>query len=203
MEILKDTHWKERYWLIPEIAEQLQCQGAEHRIYLHQKWVSFKGKAAKKKQVSMEKPEAFAGSCSATTAIKDFRGTRARYGLFFGHLLQGMYTESQGFYHATVLILENDEEGRKAYLFNPFKVPMKSLSPLTCALVSDWSSTVKDVKLITGRQYRNSTTCVIHAAKFAELFVSNPTEVLEGHKGHKCDKKCVESKKICYLKIKY
>ena len=180
MEELQKTYWTERYCLIPDVADQLQLKGAEHGIYVHEQWVSFKSKSAKRKQQSMEKPEAFSASCSASTAVKAFRSTGARYGLFFGHLLEGKYITDHGDYHATVLILENDKAQKKAYIFNPYQKDRScSLAPVACTLVHTWSSTVKYVKLIRGIQRKGYTTCVIHAAEFGKKFVSDPTAVLE------------------------
>ena len=178
MENLKTAKCKETCSLIPEFADQLLCKAVEHDIYIHDKWVSFKDKGAKRKQVSMEKPDVFSLSCSASTAVKAFRSAGAKYGLFFGELMEGKYTCSYGNYNAAVLILEKvDKTDKKAYLFSPYQI--ESSPPLACTVVYTWSTTVKHIIVVKGTQNHDDTTSVIDASNFAKEFVRNPTEILE------------------------
>lgn len=181
MDKVKKTSWTKRYFLIEEIAHDLKDIAVKRgkSIYIHDKWISFKGKVSKRKQVQMEKMSDFDKSCCVSTAVEKFRHSKASYGLFFGHIMEKKYTDNHGKYHATVLILESIGTNRRAYFFNPYKLKSDSLPVLVGKIVRSWSRTITHVTCITGRQYHGTVTCVIHATQFAKHFVHNPCRTIE------------------------
>ena len=181
MDKVKKTHWTKRYFLIGQIAGELKdiAVGTGKRVYIHDKWISFKGKVAKKKQVQMEIFSDFDMSCSVSTAVKKFRESKANYGLFFGHIMENKYRDNHGKYHATVLILKSTGKEKIAYFFNPYKDQLPSLPVLVGKFVKSWSKPVTHVTCFTGVQCHGTMTYVIHASHFAEQFVQNPCKILE------------------------
>ena len=72
MDKVKKTSWTKRYFLIEEIAHDLKDIAVKRgkSIYIHDKWISFKGKVSKRKKVQMEKMSDFDKSCCVSTAVK-------------------------------------------------------------------------------------------------------------------------------------
>ena len=132
-------------------------------LYVHNKWITFKNQAAKKKIVSMEEAE-LDSSESASTAIRQFWQSKANFALFFVQTLMEKYGTQAPNYHAHVLYY--DVQNKMIIYFNPYCRRPRSLPRLIEELVKQLCSK-KQIHGITGRQKHNQNDCVYRVAKFA------------------------------------
>ena len=174
---MKEDSWKKRMSHTKKVMAQLMREKS-NEIYLNNKWISFTGKSNKNKLMNSNK---FDYSESASTAVVRFRKSGKKIGIFPVHTRMNKDKKREGnMYHANVLIYKE----KQAYYYNPFRVKMTRLPRLVPAILNRLHVT-KQVRCITGPQYSNTTTCVIHAFQFMKRYVDiNTMNNLEKEKAY-------------------